>query len=76
MSHAGSLFSIYQQDLAHHPNAIMLVEGDQTVSYLQFDQQVRETTAWLRQQGIEGIVEGDQSRSISFHCVSGRTHKS
>ena len=53
MSYAGSLFSLYQQYLARHPNATMLVEGDQTVSYLQFDQQVRETATWLRQQGIE-----------------------
>lgn len=53
MSHAGSLFTIYQQHLERHPNATMLVQEGQTVSYSQFDQQVHQTAAWLLQQGIE-----------------------
>ena len=53
MSHPGSLFTIYQQHLERHPNATMLVQEGQTVSYSQFDQQVHQTAAWLLQQGIE-----------------------
>ena len=53
MSHAGTLFTIYQQHVERHPNATMLVQDGQTVSYTQFDQQVHQTVAWLRQQGIE-----------------------
>ncbi|MFY9138185.1 AMP-binding protein [Zwartia sp.] len=53
MSHAGSLFTIYQQHVERHPNATMLVQEGQTVSYSQFDQQVHQTAAWLLQQGIE-----------------------
>jgi fatty-acyl-CoA synthase len=53
MSHAGSLFTIYQQHLERHPNATMLVQEGQTVSYSQFDQQVHQTAAWLLLQGIE-----------------------
>jgi fatty-acyl-CoA synthase len=53
MSQAGSLFTIYQKYLARHPNATMLVQDGQAVSYEQFDHQVHQTAAWLRQHGIE-----------------------
>ncbi|MDO9025191.1 AMP-binding protein [Zwartia sp.] len=53
MSHEGTLFTIYQQHVEHHPNATMLVQEGQAVSYAQFDQQVHQTAAWLFQQGIE-----------------------
>lgn len=53
MSYAGSLFSIYQKYLARHPNATMLIEDGQTVSYEQFDHQVHKTAAWLLEHGIE-----------------------
>ena len=53
MSQAGSLFTIYQKYLARHPNATMLVQDAQAVSYEQFDHQVHQTAAWLRQHGIE-----------------------
>lgn len=53
MSYAGSLFSIYQKYLARHPNATMLIEDGQTVSYEQFDHQVHQTAAWLLEHGIE-----------------------
>ena len=52
MSHAGTLFSIYQKHLERTPDASMLVQDGQTVSYVQFDQQVQATTAWLTNQGI------------------------
>lgn len=53
MSYAGSLFTIYQQHLARHPNATMLVQDGQVVAYEQFDHQVHQTAAWLLQQGIQ-----------------------
>lgn len=53
MSYAGSLFTIYQQHLERRPNAIMLVQDGQTLSYSQFDQQVHQTVEWLLQQGIQ-----------------------
>ena len=53
MSHAGTLFSIYQKHLTRTPDAIMLVQDGQTVSYLQFDRQVQATTDWLMKQGIQ-----------------------
>ena len=53
MSQAGSLFTIYQKYLARHPNATMLVQDGQAVSYEQFNHQVHQTAAWLRQHGIE-----------------------
>lgn len=53
MSYAGSLFTIYQKYLARHPNATMLVQDGQAVSYEQFDHQVHQTAAWLLQQGIQ-----------------------
>jgi fatty-acyl-CoA synthase len=53
MSYAGSLFSIYQKYLACHPNATMLIQDGQTVSYEQFDHQVHQTAAWLLEHGIE-----------------------
>ncbi|MCM0035061.1 MAG: AMP-binding protein [Burkholderiaceae bacterium] len=53
MLHAGSLFTIYQEHLARHPNATMLVQEGQTVSYTQFDHHVHHTAVWLLQQGIQ-----------------------
>ena len=52
MSHAGTLFSIYQKHLERTPGASMLVQDGQTVSYAQFDQQVQATADWLISQGI------------------------
>ena len=53
MSHAGTLFTIYQQHLARHPHATMLIQDGQTVRYKQFDHQVHQTAAWLLQHGIQ-----------------------
>jgi fatty-acyl-CoA synthase len=53
MLYAGSLFTIYQEHLARQPNATMLVQEGQTVSYKQFDHHVYQTAAWLLQQGIQ-----------------------
>jgi acyl-CoA synthetase (AMP-forming)/AMP-acid ligase II len=53
MSYAGTLITIYQQYLARHPNAVMLVQDGQAVSYEQFDHQVHQTAAWLLQHGIQ-----------------------
>lgn len=53
MSYAGTLFTIYQKYLARHPDAIMLVQDGQAVSYEQFDHHVYQTAAWLLRQGIQ-----------------------
>ena len=53
MSNAGSLFTIYQQYLARHPSAVMLVQDGHAVSYEQFNHQVHQTAAWLLQHGIQ-----------------------
>lgn len=53
MSQSCALHSIYQHHLVQTPDATMLIQGDQHISYLQFDQLVQDTEVWLRQQGVK-----------------------
>jgi fatty-acyl-CoA synthase len=53
MTHSCTLRSVYEHHLNQAPNATMLIQGDQHISYLQFDQLVKDTEVWLRQQGVK-----------------------
>jgi fatty-acyl-CoA synthase len=53
MTHSCTLRSVYEHHLLQAPNATMLIQEDQHISYLQFEQLVQETEAWLVQQGVK-----------------------
>ena len=53
MSQSCALHSVYQHHLVQAPNATMLIQDDQHISYVQFDQLVQNTETWLRQQGVK-----------------------
>ncbi|CAN1554163.1 CaiC Acyl-CoA synthetases (AMP-forming)/AMP-acid ligases II [Burkholderiaceae bacterium] len=53
MTHSCTLRSVYEHHLIQAPNATMLIQEDQHISYLQFEQLVQETEAWLVQQGVK-----------------------
>ena len=53
MSHSGTLFSIYQEHLERTPNANMLIQEGQSVTYEQFEKNVQTTSAWLTAKGIQ-----------------------
>jgi fatty-acyl-CoA synthase len=52
MSPSCTLHSIYQHHVVQAPSATMLIQDDQHISYLHFEQLVQETEAWLLQQGV------------------------
>ena len=52
MADEGTLYSVYQPQLSERPHGVMLIQDDQQISYVQFDQLVQETTTWLAQQGV------------------------
>ena len=52
MSQSCTLHSVYQHHVAQTPSATMLIQDDQHISYLQFEQLVQDTEAWLGQQGV------------------------
>lgn len=53
MSQLCTLHSVYEQPLSQTPDATMLIQEDQHISYLQFDQLVQDTQAWLAEQGVK-----------------------
>ena len=53
MTHSYTLRSVYEHHLIQAPNATMLIQEDQHISYLQFEQLAQETEAWLVQQGVK-----------------------
>lgn len=53
MTHSYTLRSVYEHHLIQAPNATMLIQEDQHISYLQFEQLVQETEVWLVQQGVK-----------------------
>ncbi len=53
MTHSYTLRSVYEHHLLQAPNATMLIQEGQHISYLQFEQLVQETEAWLVQQGVK-----------------------
>lgn len=53
MTHSYTLRSVYEHHFIQAPNATMLIQDDQHISYLQFEQLVLETEAWLLQQGVK-----------------------
>jgi len=53
MSQSCALQSVYQYHVVQAPSATMLIQDDQHISYLQFEQLVQDTEAWLRQQGVK-----------------------
>ena len=48
-----ALDSVYQHHLSQTPNETMLIQDDQQISYLQFEQLVQDTEAWFTEQGIQ-----------------------
>ncbi len=48
-----ALDSVYQRHLSQTPNETMLIQDDQQISYLQFEQLVQDTEAWFTEQGIQ-----------------------
>ena len=53
MSQSCALHSVYQHHVVQAPSATMLIQDDQHISYLQFEQLVQDTEAWLLQQGVK-----------------------
>lgn len=53
MSQVSSLYSIYQSHLERSPDQTILIEHDRSVSYRQFDQQVKACASWLSKQGVQ-----------------------
>jgi fatty-acyl-CoA synthase len=53
MTHSYTLRSVYEPHFLQAPNATMLIQEGQPISYLQFEQLVQETAAWLTQQGVK-----------------------
>ena len=53
MSQLCTLHSVYEQPLSQTPDATMLIQEDQHISYLQFDQLVQDAQAWLAEQGVK-----------------------
>ena len=53
MTHSYTLRSVYEPHLLQAPNATMLIQEGQPISYVQFEQLVQRTEAWLQQQGVK-----------------------
>jgi len=53
MTHSYTLRSVYAHHLIQAPKATMLIQEDQHISYLQFEQLVQDTETWLGQQGVK-----------------------
>ncbi len=53
MTHSYTLRSVYEHHFLQAPNATMLIQEGQRISYLQFEQLVQETETWLGQQGVK-----------------------
>lgn len=53
MTHSYTLRSVYEHHLIQVPNATMLIQEGQHISYLQFEQLVQDTESWLCQQGVK-----------------------
>jgi len=57
MTHSYTLRSVYEHHFLQAPNATMLIQEGQRISYLQFEQLVQDTETWLGQQGVK---QGDR----------------
>ncbi len=53
MTHSYTLRSVYEHHFVQAPNATMLIQEGQHISYLQFEQLVQDTETWLGQQGVK-----------------------
>jgi fatty-acyl-CoA synthase len=53
MTHSYTLRSVYAHHLSQAPNATMLIQEGQHISYVQFEQLVQDTETWLGQQGVK-----------------------
>ncbi|MDH4402375.1 MAG: AMP-binding protein [Burkholderiaceae bacterium] len=53
MTHSYTLRSVYEHHLLEAPNATMLIQEGQHISYWQFEQLVQDTETWLGQQGVK-----------------------
>ena len=53
MTHSYTLRSVYAHHFVQAPNATMLIQEGQHISYLQFEQLVQDTEIWLGQQGVK-----------------------
>lgn len=53
MTHSSTLRSVYAHHFTQVPNATMLIQEGQHISYLQFEQLVQDTETWLSQQGVK-----------------------
>ena len=53
MTQTGTLGSLLTSNLEHSPNGVMLIEGQQSLSYQQFEQRVQVTVTWLLKHGIQ-----------------------
>jgi len=53
MTHSYTLRSVYEHHFLQAPNATMLIQEGQHISYLQFEQLVQDTETWLGQQGVK-----------------------
>jgi len=57
MTHSYTLRSVYEHHFLQAPNATMLIQEGQHISYLQFEQLVQDAETWLGQQGVK---QGDR----------------
>ena len=53
MTHSYTLRSVYEHHFLQAPNATMLIQEGQHISYVQFEQLVQDAETWLGQQGVK-----------------------